>query len=197
MNHICFTCLEEMTVDLKSPYPLRLWYKPHTTMQGLIAERKGHTAAVVVAALFGIAQSGRVCVGMEQASPMAIVAGPLAGVAVLYLTGMLARNFSRWFGGGGELKAARTALGLSMLPWTLLSLVLFVALIRLEDISAAKSLIYFLFIGFIYGYVILLQAMSAALGLTVLRTFACLVLTFLVAVALLSFVAQILLGLFA
>ena len=125
-----------------------------------------------IAAVFGALQMARVFVAMEaeRFGPFAL-AGALGGVFALYLVSMLARNFARWFGGSAELKTVRTALGLSLLPWTLLWSILCFVLMSGQSPANAEQ-IYPVFIGlFIYGYVIMLLAMSAALNLSALRAF--------------------------
>lgn len=185
-----------MTDKPTSLYPLTLWYKPGTTMQGLIATGKGHGIAVLIAALFGVFQMGPIFVrsGAEGFGPFAF-AGAIAGVACLYFMALLARNFARWFGGAAELRNVRIALGISLAPWTLVFAGLFVVLLGSADAESAVGVFPLFAVGFIYGWVIVLLAMSAALGITPLRTFGVLVLTFLVAFFFISFVAQMVLSL--
>ena len=181
-----------MKKSVKSPFILTLWYKPATTMQGLIAEGKGHGAAVAIAAIFGVLQMGPVFVRAGEGATFGPYAlgGAVAGVVGLFFIGLLARNFARWFGGGGALQAVRTALGLGLLPWMLVSAGLFYLLFSGVDAHAVRPYLPFLTVGFLYGYVILLLAMTAALGLSALRTFGTLVITFLVAFSLISLIAQ-------
>ncbi|MGB0415840.1 MAG: hypothetical protein ACPGKS_03220 [Coraliomargarita sp.] len=175
-------------------YLLRFWYKPGTTMQALIAADKGHGVAVLVAAFFGVFQMGPIFArsGAEGFGPFAL-AGSVAGVTCLYFMALLARNFSRWFGGSAELRKVRIALGISLAPWTLVFAGLFVVLLGAADAESAAAVFPLFAVGFIYGWVIVLLSMSAALGITPLRTFGVLALTFVVAFFFISFVAQIVL----
>jgi len=161
-------------------------------MQGLIAADKGHGAAVYISALFGVMTAGRFYIA-RQAEGFGLYAlgGALGGVIALYFVSMLARNFSRWFGGKAELKAVRTALGIALLPHTLLAAIFFFVLATGMDAESAQKLMP-LFAGlFLYGYIIILLSMAAALGLTVLRTFLCLVLTFVIAFFFISFAVNV------
>lgn len=182
--------------DKSTPfYLLTLWYKPGSTMRGVIASGKGHGVAVTVAALFGVFQMAPIYVraGAESFGPFAF-SGAVAGLVCLYFMAMLARNFARWFGGGGELQQVRVALGIALSPWTLVFAALAVVLLGSSDAEAAAGVFPVFAIGFIYGWVILLLSMSTALGITPLRTFGVLALTFVVAFFFISFVATAVLG---
>ena len=182
--------------DKSTPfYLLTLWYKPGSTMRGVIASGKGHGVAVTVAALFGVFQMAPIYVraGAESFGPFAF-SGAVAGLVCLYFMAMLARNFARWFGGGGELQQVRVALGIALIPWTLVFAALAVVLLGSSDAEAAAGVFPVFAIGFIYGWVILLLSMSTALGITPLRTFGVLALTFVVAFFFISFVATAVLG---
>lgn len=182
--------------DKSTPfYLLTLWYKPGSTMRGVIASGKGHGVAVSVAALFGVFQMAPIYVraGAESFGPFAF-SGAVAGLVCLYFMAMLARNFARWFGGGGELQQVRVALGIALIPWTLVFAALAVVLLGSSDAEAAAGVFPVFAIGFIYGWVILLLSMSTALGITPLRTFGVLALTFVVAFFFISFVATAVLG---
>lgn len=177
---------------------LTLWYKPGATIRALIANgdlASGHGVAVLIAALFGVFQMGPIFVrsGADGFAPFAL-SGAVAGVVVLYFVSLLSRNFSRWFGGSAEVSAVRVALGLSLAPWTLVFAGLFVVLLGASDAASAAGVFPLFVIGFIYGWTIVLLAMSAVLGITPLRTFGVLALSFLVAFFFISFVAQIVLG---
>ena len=175
---------------------LQLWYQPRAATRSLLASGRGHGLAVLIAAHFGVFQMGPIHVrsGADSFLPFAL-AGAVAGVACLYFIALLARNFSRWFGGAAELCAVRTALGISLTPWTLVFAGLFAVLLSASDADSAAGVFPLFVAGFIYGWVIVLLSMSAALGISPLRTFGVLALTCLVAFFFISFVAQMMLSL--
>ena len=115
----------------------------------------------------------------------------------MYLFGWLARNFGRWFGADTTQKETRTALGFGLLPWTLLSVVLSFMLAVQVDAEQIVRYAPFFFVIFVYGYVIILLSLSAALRLSVFKTFLCLVVTVLVSLFPLTLLAQLLAKLFA
>lgn len=176
---------------------LALWYKPSTAMRELL-DRGQHTmSAVMIAAFFGAVQSGQSVRAQEESGPLPFVLGGLAGVLGLYLFGWLARNFGRWFGADATQKETRTALGFGLLPWTLLSVVLSFMLAVQVDAEQIVRYAPFFFVIFVYGYVIILLSLSAALRLSVFKTFLCLVVTVLVSFFPLTLLAQFLAKLFA
>jgi hypothetical protein len=179
-----------MTEPTKLPYVLTLWYKPRQTMQGLIENGAGHRLALVVAIFFGIVQAGRFDIANGEGSIGYYAVGSLAGLLGLYLFGWLLRNFGRWFGGQATLHEVRVALGLGLAPWLFLFLALIVAL----GVGVEPSLnsYWIFFVGFLYGYVILLLSLATALRLSVLKTFLCLIVTFLVSLFPLTLLIQIL-----
>lgn len=179
-----------MTERNNPPYVLTLWYKPGQTMQGLIQRGAGHLPALVVAILFGIVQSGRFFLASPGAGYAYLAFGALAGLLGLYLFGWLLRNFARWFGGQATLREARVGLGLGLVPWLLLFAALVLALGGGAEPSGDHYGLFF--IGFLYGYVILLLTLAAALRLSVLKTFLCLIVTSLVSLFPLTLLVQML-----
>jgi hypothetical protein len=170
-----------------------LWYKPRQAMQGLIEAGRGHGAGLAVAAGFGAVQALPVYLMPDTEGPLVLLLGALAGVGGLYLFAWLLRNFGRWFGGQASLRAVRTALGCSLLPWLVLFAVLFGALQGYERETVAQYYWIF-FLGFLYGYVVVLLGLSAALQLSVVKTFLCLIVTALVSLFPLTFALQVLIG---
>lgn len=177
-------------------YPLTLWYKPASTLRDLLAARRGHAAALLVAAVFGAVQSGRFYLASEDASAGFFLVGALCGLFGLYLFGWLLRNFGRWFGADAARRDLRTALGLGLLPWTLLFAALIPVLNASEDAATVAALYPIFFVGLIYGYVILLLSLSGALKVSVLKTFLCLVVTVLVSLFPLTLLAQLFVNMF-
>lgn len=161
-------------------YMLTLWYKPRQTMQGLIQSGAGHLLAVLVAILFGMVQSERFLITNPEAGFSYYAIGALAGMVGLYLFAWLLRNFARWFGGKATMREVRVALGLGLLPWLVLFFALVLVLGRNVDTASLANAYWLFFLGFLYGYVILLLSLAVALRLSVLKTFLCLIVTFLV-----------------
>jgi len=165
-------------------------------MRAILDAGQRHGSAVMIAAFFGAVQSGQSIRAQEEHGPLPSVLGALAGVVGLYLFGWLTRNFGRWFGAEASQRDTRTALGFGLLPWTLLSVVLsFMIGVQLEP-EVIVSYAPLFFVVFVYGYVIMLLSLSAALRLSVLKTFLCLVVTVLVSLFPLTLLAQFLAKLF-
>lgn len=181
-----------MTEKTNPLYVLTLWYKPGQTMQGLIKTGGGHRLALIVAMLFGLVQAGRLYIAKVEAGSTYYAIGSLAGLLGLYLFAWLLRNFGRWFGGQASLREVRVALGLGLLPWLLLFLALVFVLGGSVDPAALASYYWLFFLGFLYGYVILLLSLAAALRLSVLKAFLCLIVTFLVSLFPLTLLMQML-----
>ena len=171
---------------------LTLWYKPGQTLQGLIADGKGEKGAPLIVVLFGLVLVWPRYSAQEASGLGLVLVGGAAALAGLILFSWLLRNFSRWFGGAAKLTEVRTALGWGLLPWTLLSGLLLV-LIAAQDGDARRM--FPLFFGVIlYGFVILLSTLSVALRISLIKTFFCLFLTFLVSIFPLTFILQLFLG---
>jgi hypothetical protein len=183
-----------MTEQTNPFYVFTLWYKPRQTMQGLIESGGGHLCALMVALLFGLVQAGRYFLSNTAAGMGHFALGALAGLAGLYLFGWLLRNFGRWFGGQASLREVRVALGLGLMPWLFLFAALVLWLGRQVapvDVAAVANYYWLFFLGFLYGYVILLLLLSTALRLSVLKTFLCLIVTCLVSLFPLTLLMQI------
>lgn len=174
---------------------LKFWFRPGTTVRALLEERQGHLMALVVGAAFGLIQAGRIYLYAEQASGGILVAGAFAGIIGLCLIAYLLRNFGRWFGGQATFAEARTALGLGLIPWTLIFAGLIPALMSIPP-DVIANWFPLIFVGFVYGYIILLFSLSAALRLSLLKTFLCLAVTFLVSMFPLTLLAQIIVKVF-
>ena len=114
------------------------------------------------------------------------------GVLGLYFFSWLLRNFGRWFGGGGQLAEVRTALGWGLLPWTVVFAVMGF-IIQVREVPP-QQLFPFFFIGQVYGFVILLSALSSALRLSFMGTFFCFVVTTLVSLFPLTLILQLVTG---
>ena len=181
-----------MTESSRSSPLVTLWYKPGETLQGLIATGKGRSGALVIAAVFGLVQVLPTYLAKEGPSLGLLLLSAFAAVAGLYLFSWLLRNFARWFGGGAALVDVRTALGWGLLPWTaLFGLLLLLVTTANGD---ARQLFPLFFAAILYGFVILLYTLSTALRLSFMKTFFCLLLTFLVSIFPLTLVLQLFLG---
>jgi len=160
-------------------------------MQGLIKTGSGHRLALVVAMFFGLVQAGRFYITNPEAGSAYYAIGSLAGLVGLYLFAWLLRNFGRWFGGQATQREVRVALGLGLLPWMFLFLALVFVLGGNADPAALASYYWLFFLGFLYGYIILLLSLAAALRLSVLKTFLCLIVTSLVSLFPLTLLMQL------
>ena len=175
---------------------ITLWFKPASSMRVLLDAGQGHAGAVMVAAFFGAVQSIPFGIRQESSGPLFYLVGAAMGLCGLYLLGWLTRNFGRWFGAQVSQCDVRTSLGLSLLPWTLLFLPL--PFLRGAEMDAATIKLFYclFFIGFVYGYVILLLSLSAALKVSALKTFLCLLVTIVVSFFPLTLLAQLFASLF-
>ena len=136
-------------------YLLSIWYQPSRTLRGLRKSGAGHGAALLVAGVFGFFNSARIYLGAEEKSFLWLFLGVFIGIGMLYLMAQLVRNFSRWFGGQANCRIVRVGLGLSLLPWTLLSGVLLYLLMVETNAERLQALLPVIMIGFIYGFIIL------------------------------------------
>ena len=171
------------------------WYKPAQSVRQLLDLQQGHSPALVVAALFGMIQLGRLFPVSSEVLIVYLAFYSLAGVACLFLFGWLARNCGRLFGVDARQHELRTALGLGLLPWTILFGSLLLALsagLSSESIAARYSSI--MLVALIYGFYILLLSLKAALRLSVIKTFLCLILTIVFSFFPLTLLAQLLSG---
>jgi hypothetical protein len=181
-----------MTKSNSSSALLTLWYKPGHTLQGLIADSKGEKAAMLIVVLFGLVLVWPRYYAQQASGVGVLLVGGAAALAALMLFSWLLRNFSRWFGGAAKLAEVRTALGWGLLPWTLLSALL-LGLIAAQDGDARRM--FPLFFGvLLYGFVIVLSTLSVALRISLMKTFFCLFLTFLVSIFPLTFILQLFIG---
>jgi len=169
------------------------WYNPAHSIRQLLVSKKGHTLALVVVALFGMVQLNRLFPVTSEASLLLSILHGFIGIACLFLISWLMRNFGRWFGADVRQRDVRTALGLGILPWTLLFVVLGLLLaagVGPDVIAARYSFI--VLIALVYGFYVLLFSLSAALGLGIIKTFACLSIAVMVSLFPLTFLAQLL-----
>lgn len=163
-------------------------------MQVLIKSGQGHGWAVCIAALFGVLQSWRFYIASGNATVFVFGLGGVLGVVGLFFFSWLLRNFSRWFGASPAIQSVRIALGLSLLPWTILFAIL-IGLVGAEnDPQVVAGLFPLFFLVFVYGYVVLLLSLAAVLNISVLKTFLCMVVTVLVSFFPITLVLQLLLG---
>ena len=163
-------------------------------MHGLLEKRQGHTVAVAIATCFGASQGIPVFSGSGSAWPLVLVAGLAGGVGGLFFLSWLIRHFSHWFGSQVELRAIRTAVGLSLFPWTFFFLIFSYFILAAESSANVIEAFPIFFAVFLYGFVILLISLATALRLTFLKAFACLSVSFLVSMFLLIWIIRLLAG---
>jgi hypothetical protein len=187
---------------------LAIWRRPGRTVAALTAAGEGHAGALLVVALFGALNARRWLLVEEEGGGIAVdwaaaVVLPLAAVAGLVLLAFYAwlyRNFGRWLGGGGSLRAVRTGMGWGLLPATaVLALAFFFPSSTWltvavgpegEQVAAFSAWGYLLFAALAYAYGVFLVSAAAAHRLSVLRAFAALAIAFLVSIIPLSILVQ-------
>ncbi len=179
--------------NAKSPL-LTFLYRPAHSMRQLLDSRRGHGVALFVAATFGIIQFGRLLQIKSKPEELLLhlaLCG-ICGIALLFLFGWLIGNFGRWFDAKTEQRRVRTALGLGILPWTVLFTVLFIMIHYGLNPELIETKYFPFVLGvFVYGFCILLLSLTAALRLSVIKTFLCIVVTILFSIFPLTFLAQI------
>lgn len=180
-----------MSEATNSLYPLTIWYQPARTVRSLADSGRGHGLALVVAALFGFVQASPVYLSQSEGGVEYFLAGAAFGLFGLYLFSWLLRNFGRWFGGQAKVREVRTGLGLSLMPWLVLFAVLFWLRQSLGP-ETLESFYWLFFLGFVYGYTIILLSLAAALRLSVLKTFLCVMVTIIVSLFPLTLMLQLL-----
>lgn len=184
----------KMSPNTNTHYWVTIWHKPGSTLRSLLAKGEGHSVACSVAALMGCFLSYRLSTewAHETSALLFLPAGLAAGIAGLYLFAMLVRNFGRWFGGQSSLRFVRTAMGLGLLPWMLLSGLLSATLFLGMEASTVNTLLPFFFILFLYGYVLLLLCAMTVLNLGALRATLTLALSLVIAFFLVTAIASVL-----
>jgi len=179
-----------MSENSAKPYLFKFWYRPGTVVRALLESRQGHHLALGCSSVFGALQALRFYLVDDRVSPIIIVFGAVAGLCGLYLFSWLLRNFGRWFGARAKLPEMRVALGWGLLPWTGLFGIVALMVSRGEDAEMLSSLAPILFVGFVYGYALILLSIAAALRLSALKAFLCLIVTCVVSIFPLTLIAQ-------
>ena len=179
-----------MSENSAKPYLLKFWYRPGTVVRALLEAQHGHALALGCALVFGALQTLPFYLADPDVSPLIIIFGAAVGWFGLYLFSWLLRNFGRWFGAQAKLSDMRIALGWGLLPWTVLFAVVALLVSRGENAETVTSLAPVLFGGFIYGYVLILLSVAAALKLSALKAFLCLIVTCVVSIFPLTLLAQ-------
>lgn len=172
--------------------PLTILVRPVRTVRGLLERSEGEVLAWIVAAAFGVVQSARVYLGSSTTGPGVVFAGAALGVLGLFFFGWLLRNFSRWFGGSPALREVRIGFGLGLLPWTVLFAVLLFSMPAVGGAEALAGYFSWFIVAFFYGYIILLLATTAALRISVLKTFLTLTIAAFVSFFPITLIAQLL-----
>lgn len=181
-----------MTESSRSSPLITLWYKPGQTLQGLIASGKGRTEALIISVLFGLVNVGPAYSASDEAPVAMLLAAGLTALVGLFFFSWLLRNFGRWFGAAASLAEVRLALGWGLLPWAVCLGLLFVGIAA--GGADPRQMFPFFFAVLVYGFVVLLLALSVALRLSPMKTFFCLLFTFFVSIFPLTFIMQFLMG---
>ena len=150
-----------------------------------MSQTKTHTFALRVAFLFSALQSIPIVMstglidpesgaeGMTGGGliPLKVIIGGILGLGVFYIFALALKTFGRWFGAKVESKEVRIGLGIGLIPWTVLFLVFFVSMALVDPRLIISKFFPFFFVGFIYGFTILLIALSKTLKIGFLKTF--------------------------
>ena len=164
---------------------LQIFYRPGLFIEEVLSQTKTHTFALRVAFLFSALQSIPIVMstglidpesgaeGMTGGGliPLKVIIGGILGLGVFYIFALALKTFGRWFGAKVESKEVRTGLGIGLIPWTVLFLVFFVSMALVDPRLIISKFFPFFFVGFIYGFTILLIALSKALKIGFLKTF--------------------------
>lgn len=164
---------------------LQIFYRPGLFIEEVLSQTKTHTFALRVAFLFSALQSIPIVMstglidpesgaeGMTGSGliPLKVIIGGILGLGVFYIFALALKTFGRWFGAKVESKEVRTGLGIGLIPWTVLFLVFFVSMALVDPRLIISKFFPFFFVGFIYGFTILLIALSKTLKIGFLKTF--------------------------
>ena len=164
---------------------LQIFYRPGLFIEEVLSQTKTHTFALRVAFLFSALQSIPIVMstglidpesgaeGMTGGGliPLKVIIGGILGLGVFYIFALALKTFGRWFGAKVESKEVRTVLGIGLIPWTVLFLVFFVSMALVDPRLIISKFFPFFFVGFIYGFTILLIALSKTLKIGFLKTF--------------------------
>ena len=164
---------------------LQIFYRPGLFIEEVLSQTKTHTFALRVAFLFSALQSIPIVMstglidpesgaeGMTGGGliPLKVIIGGILGLGVFYIFALALKTFGRWLGAKVESKEVRTGLGIGLIPWTVLFLVFFVSMALVDPRLIISKFFPFFFVGFIYGFTILLIALSKTLKIGFLKTF--------------------------
>ncbi len=164
---------------------LQIFYRPGLFIEEVLSQTKTHTFALRVAFLFSALQSIPIVMstglidpesgaeGMTGGGliPLKVIIGGILGLGVFYIFALALKTFGRWFGAKVESKEVRTGLGIGLIPWTVLFLIFFVSMALVDPRLIISKFFPFFFVGFIYGFTILLIALSKTLKIGFLKTF--------------------------
>ena len=171
---------------------LQIFYRPGLFIEEVLSQTKTHTFALRVAFLFSAIQTIPIVIrtgliGPDSAAegmmdggliPLKIIIGGILGLGVFYIFALALKTFGRWFGAKVESKEVRTGLGIGLIPWTVLFSVLFVSIQFFGPHLIYTPFSTFFLLGFIYGFTIILIALSKTLKIGFLKTFLLFILAF-------------------
>ena len=159
---------------------LQIFYKPGIFIEAMIQDHSAHKKALSIAFFFSCLQSFPILIqgiffsannpNADSFIGLKVLIGGGLGLGLFYLFAYMLRNFSRVLRAEAELKQIRTALGLSLLPWTVLFFVLFL-MIAFVGPAAVYNLFPVFFFGIVYGFTIILISVSRTLKIGSLKAF--------------------------
>tara|TARA_B100001769_G_scaffold250899_1_gene224179 strand:- start:192 stop:755 length:564 start_codon:yes stop_codon:yes gene_type:complete len=159
---------------------IQIFYKPGIFVEEMIQDPSAHKKALSIAFLFSCLQSFPFLMqGVSHSANesnsdgfigLKVLIGGCIGLGIFYLYSILLRNFARVLRTEAELNKIRTALGLALLPWTVLFFVFFM-LMAIVGPSVVYNLFPIFFFGIIYGYTVLLISVSRTLKIGSLKAF--------------------------
>tara|TARA_X000000368_G_scaffold392871_1_gene358090 strand:- start:1066 stop:1599 length:534 start_codon:yes stop_codon:yes gene_type:complete len=149
---------------------LEIFYRPGDLILELTLDTKTRNFALRVAYLFFMVQSFPFVLNYNlfgiDSVPLEVLMGGLIGMGIFYLFSLAIKVFSKWFRAEVDLVEIQSALGIGLLPWTVLFIILYVL------ISLAPSIAPLLFlVGLVYGFTILLIALNKVLRIGFLKTY--------------------------
>ena len=158
---------------------LQIFYRPGFFIEEIVHQAKTHTFALRVAFLFSALQSIPIIMstglaGTESGDgfiPLKVIIGGILGLGVFYIFALALKTFGLWFGAKVEPKEVRTALGVGLIPWTVLFTIFLVSMALVDPRLIVGQFFPFFFVGFVYGFTILLIALSKTLKIGFLKTF--------------------------
>jgi hypothetical protein len=143
-----FGLIDTMTNFIKASYPwwFSMWFKPRETIQSIV-DNNPKQSVLLLAALSGISKvldqlslkNAADTFSLSGILAIAIILGPIIGIAYLYVGGFLLKHTGHWLGGKSSGTNVRAAIAWSCVPlaWSLLLLIPELALFGKEWFARA------------------------------------------------------------